>query len=297
MRDHLRIPVFEKEFLFNIHNELEIYKDEPDYRWIEPDWKPEIKSELVGGQFDSIAEKEVFRLLKFNTCPYCKNNMEELKLMFELGIVYVCKSCFYWGGRGTRPGGPSNSRGNLGRLNFVSNPDDVKLELLLNHLNQNIERIYNLTPKQAEKLIPTILSDYMDCEVKTIGGTRDGGIDALAILSENEKMLVQIKWREKSNSSEAVSVIREVGGTILARKIPKGLIISTRKKFSDPAKKEAEIISENEIIGLGKLNICLKDFNDLIDMFNVSTKIRNDNLDIEEIIPNYNGGFDLFGRP
>lgn len=297
MRDNLRIPVFEKEFLFNIQNELIIDKDEPDCRWIDPEWHPEVKSNLVGGQFDSKAEQEVFRLLKFKTCPYCRSSMEELKSTYELGVVYVCKSCFYWGGRGTRPGGPSNSRGNLGRLSFVSNPEEVKLELLINHLNENIERIYNLTPTQAEKLMPSILSDYLQCEIKCIGGTKDGGIDALAILSENEKMIVQIKWREKKKSAESVSVVREVGGTLLARKIPKGLIISTRQKFSKPAIKEAELISENEIVNLGKLEIELNDFNDLIDMFNVSTKIRNKNLKADEIIPEYNGGFDLFGQP
>lgn len=297
MRSNLRIPIFDKEFLFNIRNEINIEKDEPDFRWIDSEWKPEIKSKYIGGQYDSIAEREVFRLLKFKTCPYCKSTMEELKPMFDLGVVYVCKLCFYWGGRGSRPGGPQNNRGNLGRLNFVSNPDDVKLELLLNHLNENIERIYNLTPRQAEKIIPIILSDYINCEVKSIGGTKDGGIDALAILSEKEKMLVQIKWREKANSSEAVSVVREVGGTLLARKIPKALIISTRNKFSKTAINEALEISENEIIGLGKLNITLNDFNDLIDMFNISTKVRNEKIDLEEIIPEYNGGFDLFGQP
>lgn len=296
MRDNLRIPVFEKEFLFNIQNELIIDKDEPDLRWIDPEWHPEVKSNVVGGQYDSKAEQEVFRLLKFQTCPYCKSSMEELKSKYELGVVYVCKSCFYWGGLGTRPGGPTNTRGNLGRLSFVSNPDEVKLELLINHLNENIERIYNLTPMQAEKLMPSILSDYLQCEVKVMGGTKDGGIDALAILSEDEKMIVQIKWREKKKSAEAVSVVREVGGTLLARKIPKGLIISTRKKFSGPAIKEAGLISENEIVNLGKLNIQLNDFNDLIDMFNVSTKIRNKNLNAEEIIPEYNEEIDLFGQ-
>ena len=297
MRDNLRIPVFEKEFLFNIHDEINIEYDEPNYKWIDPDWEPEIESNLVGGQFDSTAQEEVFRLLKFHTCPYCKSNMEALKPMCDVGIVYVCKLCFYWGGRGTRPGGPTNTRGNLGRLSFVSNPDEVKLELLIKHLNENIERIFSLTPRQAEKLMPTILSDYLKCEVKAIGGTRDGGIDALAILSETEKMIVQIKWREKYNGSESVSVVREVGGTLLARKIPKGLIISTRKKFSTTAIKESELISENNIVNIGKIDIRLNDFTNLIDMFNVSTKVRSENLQLDEIIPRYNEGFDLFGRP
>ncbi|WBX72938.1 restriction endonuclease [Tenacibaculum pacificus] len=303
MREQLRIPVFEKEFLFNIRNELIVKIDEPNNKWIDTDWRPEndgwdpdLKRHLLGLQYDSIAENEVFRLLKFRTCPYCRTSMEKLVLPENLGIAFVCKNCFYWGGRGTRPGGPTNTRGNLGRLNFISNPDDVKLELLINHLQQNVDRLYNLTPRQAEKLMPSVLSDYLKCEVKGIGGTKDGGIDALAILGENEKMIIQIKWREKKKGAEAVSVVREVGGTLLARKIPKGLIISTRKKFSKTAIEEANLISQHEIIEMGKIELKLNDFNDLIDMFNISSKIRNENLNSEEIIPYYNDGFELFGR-
>lgn len=304
MRESLRIPVFEKEFLFNIRNELVIEIDEPNPKWIDNGWNPEndgwdpgAKAYFIGSQYDSIAEGEVFRLLKFHTCPFCRTNMESMRPIGDLGIVFVCKNCFYWGGRGTRPGGPTNTRGNLGRLNFVSNPDEVKLELLINHIKENLDRLYKLTPRQAEKVMPSVLSDYMDCEVKALGGTKDGGIDALAILGENEKIIIQIKWREKKNGAEGISVVREVGGTLLARKIPNGLIISTRKKFSKPAIKEARLISQNEIVEIGKIQLELRDFNDLIDMFNVSSKIRTEKLSSKEIIPNYNDGFDLFGQP
>lgn len=297
MREKLRIPVFEQEFLFNIRNEIDPIKDEPNFKWIDQNWEPEIKSQFVGGQYDSIAEQEVFRLLKFKSCPFCRTKMDELKPKYDLGIVYVCRNCFYWGGRGTRPGGPTNTRANLGRLSFLQNPDEVRLELLINHLNQNIERLYNLTPSQAEKLLPSVLKDYLDCDVKVIGGVKDGGIDALALRSENEKVLIQVKWREKKKGSEAVSVVREVGGTLLARQIPNGLIISTRKKFSATAIKEAKLISQNEIVEIGKIDLQLKDFNDLIDMFEISSKIRTETLKTEEIIPEYNEGWDLFGMP
>ena len=70
MRDKIRIPVFEQEFLFNIRNELTIIDDEPDHNWIDQNWKPEIESLYTGGQYDSIAEKEVFRLLKFKETLY-----------------------------------------------------------------------------------------------------------------------------------------------------------------------------------------------------------------------------------
>lgn len=297
MRNKIRIPVFDKEFLFNIRKERNIIKDEPNIKWIDTNWKPEINSNLIGNLYDSIAENEVFRILKYNTCAYCRNQMHLLKEPVSgKGKVYVCKNCFYWGGRGTRPGGPTHSRGNLGRMSFIDNPEEVKLELIINHLNKYSEKLYDLTPKQAEQILPNVLSDFLDCEVLTFGGTKDKGIDAIAIKGNNEKILVQIKWRENKPNSEAVSTVREVAGTLLARGIPNGLIISTRKKFSKDAVTEAEIISKNEIVNIGKINIELNDFNNLIDMFEVSSLVKTDNLNPEEIIQDYNQGWELFGN-
>ena len=296
VRQLIRIPVFNDEFLFNIRNEVDVDIDVPDVKWIDQGWKPEIDGKLIGMLYDPIAEKEVFRLIKFATCAYCRTDMTTLTPVGDKGIVLVCKNCFYWGGRGTRPGGPTFNRGNLGRINFIDNPDETSLELLINHLKDNIQRLYELSPRQAEKLLPNILSDYLKCEVIVVGGTKDGGIDAIAIRSDNSKMIIQIKWREAKNKSESVSVVREVGGTLLARKIPSGLIVSTRKGFSKYSQKEAEAISQNEIVNVGKINLELKAFNDLIDMIEVSSKTRTENMKAEDIIPNYNNGYDLFGQ-
>ena len=73
--------------------------------------------------------------------------------------------------------------------------------------------------------------------------------------------------------------------------------MSTRKKCAKDAIKEAKLISAHEIVDLGKIHLELNDFNDLIDMFEVSAKTRKTNLLNEEIIPYYNEGFDLFGMP
>ena len=76
-----------------------------------------------------------------------------------------------------------------------------------------------------------------------------------------------------------------------------GIIISTRNQFSKSAKKEAKIISSRKIVDIGKIELTLKDFNNLIDMFEVSAKVRSEKLSNEEIIPDYNQGWDLFGNP
>lgn len=291
----IRIPIYNGEYLFKVRPDIIIEADDPDMRFYDPSRTPEISSNKIGLTYDSIANKEVMRLMKYKTCAYCREPMLEVVTVGDHGIVLFCKNCFYWGGRGARTFGPVDARGILGRIDFVSNPDEAQIDAVINHLNADIDRLYDLTPRQAEKILPAVLSDYLKCEVKAIGGTKDKGIDALAIRSDDSKMLIQIKWREKKNKAEAVSVVREVGGTLLARQIPAGILISTRDRFSIDAVTEASLISQNEILNVGKLQLELKDFNDLIDMFDISAKVRTENMIIDDIIPEYNDGFDLFG--
>ncbi len=281
----IRIPIFNKNFLFNIGKEPQVINDRINEKWISGQWKAELpmSNEHVG--FDNVAKEELFRMLKYKTCPFCKEKMIDISSYKKSGdSLFVCKNCLYWGGRGSRADfdAPYLNRGVLGRIDFINNIDEGKLEQIIVYLNSNIEKLYELTPQEAEKLMPHILRDYLDCEVLAFGGVKDKGIDALAIHGNGLKTIIQIKWRKKCNKAESVSVVREVGGTLLARKIPNGFIVTTSKKFSKEAQLEADMISENEILGIGKLKLELKDFNNLIDMFEISTKIRTNNMTVED---------------
>jgi hypothetical protein len=290
MRPQLRIPVFTGQFLFHLQNERTIESDVPDYRWIDSGWSPDFEHSREHHAYDSAAEKEIFRVLTFKTCPFCRSSMVEMTP--DSGKIYVCTACFYWAGRGARPHGIPLSRANLGRINFVNNPEEVPLELLINHLARNTDKLLGLSPNQAEKILPSVLSDYLSCEVKAFGVTHDKGIDALAMRGEKEKMLIQIKWHEDKQKTEGVGVVREVGGTLLARGLPNGWLVSTRQKFSKEARKEASLISEREILGIGPLQMDLKSFADIIDMFEISALTRDENIDPTSIIPFYNEGWD-----
>nr|WP_121271760.1 restriction endonuclease [Pedobacter schmidteae] len=296
-KNTLRIPTFKDEFLFNVYDKINVQIDEIDYNWIDPTWNPEVRSSTVGTRYDAIAHKELARMITFKTCPYCRTKMIELESHKQPGIVLACQHCLYWGGRGTRDwgGGTDNARGILGRCSVVENVDELTIFQTIEHFKNDSLDLVNMTPSRAEKLIPIILKRYLDCEVKVVGGVKDNGIDALIIRTDKSKMIVQIKWRSSVKGSESVSVVREVGGTLLARGIPAGMIISTRSKFSGPAKKEAELISNNIINGIGKLELELKDFNDIIDMLEVSHRKLSPNLTVEEIIPYYDKNTCLFG--
>lgn len=279
----IRIPVFDKKFLFNIGDEPKVVNNIINRKWVSEHWEPEFPMSTIQLGFDNIAKEELFRMLKFKTCPYCKTKMINISKYKKYGESFlICKNCLYWGGRGTRDNGPVLNRGILGRIDFLNNLEEARIEQVITFLNSNIEKIYELSPRQAEKLLPEILHDYLDCEVLALGGVKDKGIDALAIHGDNTKMIIQIKWRKNSNKAESVSVVREVGGTLLARKIPKGFIITTSKQFSSEAKSEAKLISKNTVLELGKLEIQLNDFNNIIDMFEIAAKKRTDCLVVED---------------
>jgi hypothetical protein len=180
--------------------------------------------------------------------------MTKVNMEFDLRLLLVCTSCNYWGGKGTRPHPGSQKRGLLGRYSFISNPDSVPLERLLNHFRTHPTDLLSLSPRKAESIVAAILKEVLDCEVRLVGGVKDDGIDALIHAADGTKTIVQVKWRESSKKSESVSVVREVGGTILARGIPKAIVISTRKQFSWAARWEAKLISQQELVGIGRLD-------------------------------------------
>lgn len=294
MKPPLRLPLFDDDFLFLLQNEVDVTDDIPDVRWIDPAWRPEREFSRASVRYDSIAEREIFRLFKFQTCPFCRENMKELKT--PTGKVFVCTNCFYWAGRGNRPMvSDPLGRAILGRLHIVDNPEEAPLDLLINHLSENSDKLFGLTPGQAEKILPPVLSDYLKCEVIAIGGVKDKGIDALVIRGENEKMLIQIKWRQEKDVAEAVSVVREVGGTLMTTGIPNGMLVSTRPKFSPDAIEAAKVISQRDLVGIGKINMELKAFNDILDMFEVSSMVRKEDTDPKTVIPDYDDGWHLFG--
>jgi hypothetical protein len=295
-RPKLRVPLFDREWLFNIYEEPEVASDEAVERWLAADWTPAQDYPAVGPREDPAALREVLRLMKFRTCAFCRTPMTQVSLEYDLGKLLVCTGCNYWGGRGKRPHPTSVERGLLGRYSFITNPDRVPVERLLSHFRSHPTDLLSLSPRKAESIVVAILKEALDCDVVLVGGVKDNGIDALIHGADGTKTIVQVKWRESSQKSESVSVVREVGGTILARGVPRAIVISTRKQFSPAARKEAELISQRELVGAGKLDMTLKNFNDMIDMLEVATRHIGERLQPQDLIPDFHP-WRMFGMP
>jgi Restriction endonuclease len=230
---------------------------------------------------DDRVEAEIHRLTVHKTCPLCRNSMYEFPPDFQPNsVILLCQRCGYWGGRGTREWGlgPFNRRGVIGRYDTLTSIDDEMFEALVMHFVREKDAMLQMSPQRAEKFAVDLISDALDCETVQLGGVKDGGVDGYIVTGDHIKTIIQVKWRESTKGSESVGVVREVAGTLVARGVAEGILVSTRESFSAAAEAEAKIISSREISGIGKLSLTLVDYNNILDMLEISHIKLTDDL-------------------
>jgi restriction system protein len=115
-----------------------------------------------------------------------------------------------------------------------------------------------------------LIREVLQCEVVAVGGRRDGGVDGYIVRSDGLKTLVQVKWHRDKDRAESVRLVREVAGTLLARVIPNGLIVTTRSHLSRDAARELELVSEREVTKVGRIQLGVHLYQDLLDMLEIA---------------------------
>jgi hypothetical protein len=271
---------------------LVLEADEPD-TWALQLGVPnfELASDLLGERHfrisDARANLEVHRLTQYRTCAICRSPMTQVSEIEDEALL-LCAECGYWGGRGFRDWNSHlhiiPMRGVVGRYQPIANLDDASTNYLVSHLRRFPERMFGVTPFRAEKFVADLLADYLDCEVYQLGGRKDGGVDAFVLANDKIRTIVQIKWRETTDGTESVRTIREVAGTLLARGVPNGIIISTRDHFSGDAKKEAKLISGRFVNGFGRLDLELYDYHRILDMLAISNSKLSDRWQAKDLL-------------
>lgn len=209
--------------------------------------------------------------------------------------LVICDAWGFWFGKGEKETtGPAGLRGAVGLVTYKSLDDlDIPSTELISFLNKEQKWITHVNPYKAEKLVCQLLEDAFGWEVKHIGGRRDGGVDALAVLLGSRKTIVQIKWRPNTKKAESVSTVRELAGTLLARGVPRRMLITTSNDLSSDAKLEASAVSQRKVRGLGKIDVQWKTFSNILDMLEIASQ----NIDKEKRVPFANhdhGHFYLF---
>lgn len=235
---------------------------------------------------DSRVLDELQRMDRFQTCPICRSRVTLRKTWVEGERIYVCLSCGYWAGIGFRDWNShfhaDPLRGVIGRYSPVYPLDQAQTDYLVTHLRRTPNDLTKISPRRAETFVMDLLSDYLGCEVRPLGGVKDGGIDGYILKGEKMKCIVQIKWRQSEQGAEGVSVVREVAGTLLARNVPNGILVSTRSRYSRDAKSEAQHISSRHVEGMGKLDLQLFDYQNILDMLELSSVKLTQHMEIED---------------
>lgn len=249
--------------------------------------------------------REVLRLMRDRTCRYCTTQMGTIYASELVGELMLCPTCGYWGGRGTRElgHGPLNARGVLGVVGLhkdsARTPIDAwgwgerseldvdapewTFDQLLAQLRAVPSRLLSLSPQRAEAVVADLLAEVLDCEVRHVGGVGDGGVDCYIVAGDEIKSIVQVKWHRDSRKAESVRLVREIAGTLLARGVPRALLVTTRERLSPAARKEIEVLRSREILHLGRIEIDSVTYSDLIDMLELAW-VRRDG-DFEKAVP------------
>jgi len=201
--------------------------------------------------------------------------------------VFLCLSCGFWSGHFFNEAGFSDlDLGVFGALRkHPLESEHVPVAALLPYLNENSALLTRISPFKAEKVVARLLAERLECEVQSLGGRGDGGIDSYIVVNDKIQTIIQVKWRRDSNRAESVNVVRELAGTLLARGVPCGLIVTTRKYLSAAALSEITAVGRREVVGVGKIALDYVVYNDLIDMLSISARRITDKprlpLDIE----------------
>jgi hypothetical protein len=197
-------------------------------------------------------------------CIYCGRSMRNvirykisapghLELYFR---VRLCEFCGWWTRSMACHQGQdiSDEDALIGvAKRFNVSQADVPINDLRIYLSKHPHDLAHVNPFAFEQLIFECLKDRFgaDVEVIKIGGRKDRGIDILLIRNRSEKTLVQIKRRKNISLAEGVSVVRELNGVLFREQVAKGMVITTAKKFSSEARKEAKIEAvEKHEVGL-----------------------------------------------
>lgn len=220
-------------------------------------------------------------------CPFCAVPLQSV-IGLDAGFdksdyLFVCTLCGFWFGRGTYPdfrGFDPLNRGAIGLIRTPLDINELPVDRLIAVLNEDAEYLSKIDPFRAEEVVCEILRRSFGWDVTAVGGRRDGGVDAYAVIGEGLRSIVQIKWGTTTHKAESVSIVREFAGTLLARGIPSGIIVTTRKRFSNDAQREISELREREIVNVGRIDISYKTYEDLLTMFEISARRISENPNI-----------------
>lgn len=198
----------------------------------------------------------------------------------------LCSSCGFWFARGTRGINEGVHMGRvcwpyIKRLETDLDSLDVSVNSLIKHISKNQDDLLKIHPVKAEELVTHLFKDYFDCEVRHVGGTGDGGVDAIVIKGDKIETIIQVKWRRDNRSGEGVKLIRELSGTMIARGVPSAILVTTRNHLTKGALEEIHNISKTPLTR-ESLNLDYRTYSDILSMLEISRVKLSEKMTISE---------------
>lgn len=248
-------------------------------------------------RWEAAVNSEVLRLTADPTCRYCGTTMRMIDDEEQVwGYLVVCPHCGYWGGRGMRPGGPMNAisdgqpelsrypKGALGVIRRIDlDSSELRIAELIGYLRTVPDALFDFSPFRAEKFVMDLLKEALDCEVRPVGGRNDGGVDGYIVAGEQLKTIVQVKWHRDKHRAEGVRLVREIAGTLVARGVPQGMLVTTSERMSRAGMRELEQIGRRELADIGPIRLDVRTYNDILDMLELAW--TNLGGDFESVTP------------
>jgi len=188
-------------------------------------------------------------------------------------FIAICPNCGYWVARGTRDfgQGPTMARHALPRIiRYNIDSSDVPISALLTYLARNSDKLLSIDPFKAEELVCDLLRDHLNCEVLHVGGRKDRGIDGYVIAGDGLNTIVQVKWRRDNHGGEGVKVVRELIGTLVSRRVPRGLLVTSKLHLTHEALREIDDAQKSPLVTEG-LRLSYKTYADVLAMLALKT--------------------------
>src|SRR5262245_35375088 len=217
-------------------------------------------------------------------CSYCSSKMSREEVQSKLlesnraAYLYLlrCMSCGWWVLHRevvdtAREFGNSFEDQVFGEAKYYRIDSlDIPLRELRSFLGRHPNHLANVNPTAFELLMRDCLVDaYGPCDVLHTGSSGDGGVDLKMVLSNRDTYLVQVKRRSDLASHEGVRVVRELNGVLFREGLAKGMVITTAKDFTQPAKDETQIKTPTT----EQYAVELLAFNDVVSMLRLPSSI------------------------
>ncbi|GAB4514745.1 MAG: hypothetical protein OHK0046_17260 [Anaerolineae bacterium] len=249
-----RILIDEDEYDESTDENIYIIRMAPDSKFGSNLVQNEVRDRLVhyinGSYYIELQAKD--------NCPYCRHKLAaavyEDNSEREFGVLLEhCPNCTYWVwhyfvyAHISRP--PSTAiayTSFMGKLReFDEKFPEGCAEEIAAWIRRNPKRWHTIQPTRFEQVITDIFrANYTSADVTHVGKPDDGGVDIVYVDADKEKWLIQVKRREKADSSESVSTIRNLLGTLVLEDASRGIVVSTADHFSYQAYAAAHRASE-----------------------------------------------------